>query len=300
MMIAITVYCSRLASTICLPNFLFTIVPRVLSPPSRYSFLCSEVHPLVIFSLMARRSKLRVFCFLFFVLFPEKKSLFYPPGYFTMFTFPIKWLFSWIKNESLRENFPSPLQILFHPLLPLLLVRSPVAVTFWDLLHFASKDWRWPSVFCSFCSVSRGASCWGQRFFNLRTCVLFPVSNFSPRLSEWRSPLLSTVSVLLAAPIICLLWGWEKSLLFSESPFSVWAVLQVSQPDGGGLRSASPGVWVPALHWSFWNGYFHPLLFWHFIMEGSLCELSCPIAGTRSPSRVFFPQHSSLNTRSDS
>lgn len=88
-MIAITVYCSRLASTICLPNFLFTIVPRVLSPPSRYSFLCSEVHPLVIFSLMARRSKLRVFCFLFFVLFPEK-SLYFTLLAILLFTFPIK------------------------------------------------------------------------------------------------------------------------------------------------------------------------------------------------------------------
>lgn len=52
-----------LTSTICLPNSLLTIVPRISFPPSRYSFLCTEVHPLVILVLMALRSKLRFFFF---------------------------------------------------------------------------------------------------------------------------------------------------------------------------------------------------------------------------------------------
>lgn len=69
----------------------------------------------------------------------------------------VKWLFSWIKNDRLRENFLSLLQILLFHHLPCLVAdkKSNCCCFIHFLLHFASKNWCLSWVFCGFCDVSR-------------------------------------------------------------------------------------------------------------------------------------------------
>lgn len=159
--------------------------PSVSFPPSRYSFLCTEVHPLVILALMALRSK-PSFCF-----FPEK--VFILPS-LLVYYFHLYYLLNDCLTESRMIGWEKISSFYFRyyyfligPVL--LLTRSPTAValyTFFSILLPRTGACVECSAVSAMCPGVEMLECTllGWPFFNLRTHVLFPVLNYSSIVSE--------------------------------------------------------------------------------------------------------------------